>query len=50
MAGFGSGSLAPFFLSAFIGYHGPVAFPFLAVISPLALLLYEVWRPSGSGL
>jgi hypothetical protein len=47
MAGFASGSLTSFFLSAFIGYHGPVAFILLAAISLLALLLYAVWRPSG---
>ena len=48
MAGFASGSLASFFLSALVGYHGPVAFLLLAAISLLALLLYVGWRPSGS--
>lgn len=47
MVGFASGSLAAFFLSAFAGYHGPVAFLSLAAISPLILLLYAGWRPSG---
>ncbi len=47
VAGFASGCLASYFLSAFIGYRGPVAFLLLAAISLLALLLYAVWRPSG---
>ena len=47
MVGFASGSLVSFFLSAFVGYHGPDAILLLAAISLLALLLYVVWRPSG---
>ncbi len=47
MVGFAYGSLASFFLAAFVGYHGPDALLLLAAISLLALLLYAVWRPSG---
>ncbi len=47
LVGFASGSLVSFFLSAFVGYHGPDAILLLAAISLLALLLYVVWRPSG---
>jgi hypothetical protein len=47
MAGFASGCLVSFFLSAFVGYHGPEAILLLAAISLLALLLYAGWRPSG---
>ena len=47
MAGFASGSLASFFLCAFIGYHVPFASLLLNALSLLALLLYAVWRPSG---
>ncbi len=47
MVGFASGSLVSFFLSAFVGYHGPDAILLLAAISLLALLLYAGWRPSG---
>ena len=49
MGGFASGSLASFFLSALVGYHGPAAFLFLAAISLLVLLLYAGWRPSEGG-
>ena len=49
IGGFASGSLASFFLSAFVGHHGPAAFLFLAAISLLALLLYAGWRPPGRG-
>ncbi len=57
--GFASGSLASFFLSAFLGDPGPAALLFLAAISLLVLLLYagrRLWgrgderAPSGAGL
>ena len=51
VAGFASGSLASFFLLAFLegflGRFGPALFLFLAVISLLVLLLYAGRRLSG---
>ncbi len=49
MGGFASGALASFFLSAFVGYHGPAAFFILAAVSLLVLLLYAGRRRSGRG-
>ncbi len=49
IGGFASGSLASFFLSAFVGYDGPAAFLFVAAFSLLVLLVYAGWRPSGRG-
>ena len=49
MVGFASGSLTSYLLSAFVVYHGPIAFLSLAAISLLVLLLYVGWRPPGRG-